>query len=182
MKHVFCCFSSNSNKFAYYGIWRIARFLRKNWDSYSNCSHVCWWHLVDTQRNCAWLETDMWYQALPRRSYQSVNQSLYFRQHGLRTRKPMDRRQTGEATRGRTRFHLYSSIVPYIASAAMTEDQVTVNYRQQWTKEFLPCDALRCTVFVIVILSVRLSVRPSVPWTIRTITGRFVLWCKTHKN
>ena len=27
---------------------------------------------------------------------------------------------------------------------------------------FLPCDALRCTVFVIVILSVRLSVRPSV--------------------
>ena len=29
-------------------------------------------------------------------------------------------------------------------------------------KYFLPCDALRCTVFVIVILSVRLSVRPSV--------------------
>ena len=27
---------------------------------------------------------------------------------------------------------------------------------------FLPCDALRCTVFVIVILSVRLSVCPSV--------------------
>jgi len=27
---------------------------------------------------------------------------------------------------------------------------------------FLSCDALRCTVFVIVILSVRLSVRPSV--------------------
>ena len=34
-----------------------------------------------------------------------------------------------------------------------------------WTKEhvqFLPCDAMRCTVLVIVILSVRLSVRPSV--------------------
>ena len=27
---------------------------------------------------------------------------------------------------------------------------------------FLPCDAMRCTVFVIVILSVRLSVCPSV--------------------
>jgi len=30
---------------------------------------------------------------------------------------------------------------------------------------FLPCDALRCTVFVIVILSVCLSVRPSVRHT-----------------
>ena len=29
-------------------------------------------------------------------------------------------------------------------------------------KHFLPCDALRCTVFVIVILSVRMSVCPSV--------------------
>jgi len=37
---------------------------------------------------------------------------------------------------------------------------------------FLPCDALRCTVFVIVILSVRLSVRLSVclshSWTVST--------------
>ena len=38
--------------------------------------------------------------------------------------------------------------------------------------EFLPCDALRCTVFVIVILSVRPSVRLSVclshSWTVST--------------
>ena len=31
---------------------------------------------------------------------------------------------------------------------------------------FLPCDAMRCTAFVIVILSVRLSVRPSVCLTL----------------
>ena len=39
-------------------------------------------------------------------------------------------------------------------------------------KQFLPCDALRCTVFVIVILSVRLSVclsvRLSHSWTVST--------------
>ena len=33
---------------------------------------------------------------------------------------------------------------------------------------FLPCDALRCTVFVIVILSVSLSVRLSHSWTVPT--------------
>jgi len=33
---------------------------------------------------------------------------------------------------------------------------------------FLPCDALRCTVFGIVILTVRLSVRLSHSWTVST--------------
>ena len=45
---------------------------------------------------------------------------------------------------------------------------------------FLPCDAMRCTVLVIVILSVRLSVRPSV--TLVTVSTWFELrsWFLHH--
>jgi len=42
--------------------------------------------------------------------------------------------------------------------------QVTTGYCQFY-RYFLPCDAMRCTIFVIVIPSVRLSVRLSVRHT-----------------
>jgi len=49
------------------------------------------------------------------------------------------------------------------AAMIQTSDLISrLNFDFNFLLCFLPCDALRCTVFVIVILSVRLSVHPSV--------------------
>jgi len=67
--------------------------------------------------------------------------------------------------------HLFRTIFPHIGNAWRARHD---NNKQQVGNggllTFLPCDALRCTVLVIVILSVSLSVRPSVchSWTVST--------------
>ena len=68
-------------------------------------------------------------------------------------------------------FILNIFLSSWISVVMSTEIQLKSRFMQPVGRQFLPCDALRCTVFVIVILSVCLSVCPSVRPSVRQTRG-----------